>query len=616
MKRKLLALFCMLFLLAEMIPAGALAAKADISKVIPESFGEGLVKYSSSKNKYGYLDTSGNVVIKAQYLSTNAFRNGLAMVQISKGKYAATQFIDHSGKVVIKPLKNTKTRYYAYTDFWMGDYAATEIWSISKRDGSISPVGYNYVNSKGKLLNGEEYMYVGPFREGYALVGTGGASRKLTRNSISEAGEYWLSTWSGNTSVRAASQYYFIDPEGQQLGAMTWTYARSFSEGMAAVAVKTSGGTARWGYINSSGTLQISPEYAEAWDFHNGLARVSDGENYGYVDPDGNLAVPMIWKSAGDFSADGYAIVKDEYHAHLIDRSGSVVLETEYSSLITVPGTDRYIFNDGFASGMIDRTGAVLIPAAYRFVSWNNGTFSGTRYDNVLMIVNEYGDIITPVLMNGSLISEEQAAAYPDGTPCKKVPFSADAGGRDWNMCVFTDDRGTILSMNMVDSMRGESFSLVRSDGKTLLFDADGRQIGSGEWDGVVSGASNENVICVRKNDFCGFVDAKEGSTLAAPQYTSVTAFRDGTAVAMLGSNPTYLDTRARPVLPAITKNSGKDAVKALQQQLADQGFYTGKVNGSFSKQLTDAISAAQAAFGLPQTGTADSDLQYALRGE
>lgn len=54
--------------------------------------------------------------------------------------------------------------------------------------------------------------------------------------------------------------------------------------------------------------------------------------------------------------------------------------------------------------------------------------------------------------------------------------------------------------------------------------------------------------------------------------------------------------------------------IKALQQQLADLGFYTGKINGGFNKQLTEAITAAQTAFGLEPSGLADSDFQYALQ--
>ena len=115
---------------------------------------------------------------------------------------------------------------------------------------------------------------------------------------------------------------------------------------------------------------------------------------------------------------------------------------------------------------------------------------------------------------------------------------------------------------------------------------------------------------------FRSFVDAQNGKTVLAPQFTSVSDFRDGIAVAMLGNNATYIDSHARMVKPTITKNSKKETIKELQQLLADRGFFTGKATGTYSKQLTDAIIQAQTALGLPETGVADSDFQYALLGE
>ncbi len=74
-----------------------------------------------------------------------------------------------------------------------------------------------------------------------------------------------------------------------------------------------------------------------------------------------------------------------------------------------------------------------------------------------------------------------------------------------------------------------------------------------------------------------------------------------------------YLDSYARVILPEITKKSKKDEIVRLQQKLSDMGYYTGKVNGAFSKQLTEAVATAQEALGLQPTGIADSDFQYAL---
>ena len=597
---------CILALVTLLLPAAAFGAGESITA---DSYGEGLLTFRKGK-KAGYMDIFGNVVIKPAYSSVNRFHNGMALVQTSGGNYAKDQFINRAGKVVVTAPKRTKTHYYGLCDLWDGDYATAEIWSISKRDGSISPVGYNYVNEKGKLLNDEEYQYAGPFREGFALVGKGFSLKKATRMSLSGQNLHWLGAFSGNDSNRIATEYWYIDKQGQRLGSLTWSMGRDFHNGLAAVAVKA-GETLHWGFLNTNGTLQIAPEYASVGELENGLIWVSDGENYGYINERGEVVVPLEWKAARSFDAEGYAVVKDEYHAKVIDRQGRVVLDSEYSNLYPVPGTDRYRADDGIARGLIDRSGKVLVSPAYQTSSSGASWFAGTRYKDILVICNEFGDLITPVIGSEGVISADDPKAWPDGTPCKKIPFSVGEGG-SMNLCTFVDEEGRTLSINMVDSMRGEAFTIRHSDGKTVFFDLDGNRLGNTEWDGLKS-LSNENVICVKKGDFFGFIDAHTGETLVAPQYTDVILNDDGVFSAMLGKNAAYLDSFARPILPEITKKSGKEAVRALQQKLADLGYYDGQVNGSFSRQLTQAITAAQEAFGLEATGLADSDFQYAL---
>jgi hypothetical protein len=55
--------------------------------------------FRDSKNteKFGYIDTSGNVVIKSKYYQANDFSEGFAAVYTNKGM----GYIDKKGKLVI-----------------------------------------------------------------------------------------------------------------------------------------------------------------------------------------------------------------------------------------------------------------------------------------------------------------------------------------------------------------------------------------------------------------------------------------------------------------------------------------------------------------------------------
>ena len=53
--------------------------------------------------------------------------------------------------------------------------------------------------------------------------------------------------------------------------------------------------------------------------------------------------------------------------------------------------------------------------------------------------------------------------------------------------------------------------------------------------------------------------------------------------------------------------DSGKE-VRAAQEALSELGYYTGKIDGNFSKSLEAAVLEFQKDFGLPQTGTLDEE--------
>ena len=58
------------------------------------------------------------------------------------------------------------------------------------------------------------------------------------------------------------------------------------------------------------------------------------------------------------------------------------------------------------------------------------------------------------------------------------------------------------------------------------------------------------------------------------------------------------------------------DYTAALQQDLADAGYFEGEVDGVYGPETVDAVAALQKANGLPQTGTMDKATEAALRAE
>src|SRR4029079_16166404 len=64
----------------------------------------------------------------------------------------------------------------------------------------------------------------------------------------------------------------------------------NFSEGLALVEKD-----GKYGFINQAGEMTIEPQFYDAKDFHNGLARVSYArDGWGYIDKSGRF----VWKTA------------------------------------------------------------------------------------------------------------------------------------------------------------------------------------------------------------------------------------------------------------------------------------------------------------------------------
>ena len=70
------------------------------------------------------------------------------------------------------------------------------------------------------------------------------------------------------------------------------------------------------------------------------------------------------------------------------------------------------------------------------------------------------------------------------------------------------------------------------------------------------------------------------------------------------------------PTYAPLELSARGDAVKAMQEKLIELGYLTGTADGRFGAMTQDAVKAAQAAFGMEETGVADNAFQQRLFSE
>lgn len=243
-----------------------------------------------------------------------------------------------------------------------------------------------YINTAGEWVIAPQYSSASPFVNGLALVGTSGypaiwqiIDKTGTVQATLPEGVTPVSSWNDNALIT----YSF---NGNNF----------INEGM--IIITSADG--KYGVADTSGTIIVEPQYTNIRAYSEGLAAVNFGtdtdERWGYLDQQGNTAVPGTFRYATEF-ADGLAFVwlyEDGDSADslgsegFIDTTGNVVIHGHSALIDGLPAWQGYSsrvsnFRDGVAFceyyvgndlkfGLIDHDMTVIWTAEDGLYSNNN----------------------------------------------------------------------------------------------------------------------------------------------------------------------------------------------------------------------------------------------------
>lgn len=161
----------------------------------------------------------------------------------------------------------------------------------------------------------------------------------------------------------------------------------------------------KWGYINEEGEVKIPFIYEGAERFaDNGLAWVKLDQKFGMIDTTGQVITPMRFDMASE-NQGGRVTVRQGNQIGYLDDKGNIAIPLEYSY-----GAD---FEDGYAVvgktdatgdahyGIIDKNNRVVVPLINDFVAdFSDGLSSvGIKVGNGMQYgyINQAGKLITPM---------------------------------------------------------------------------------------------------------------------------------------------------------------------------------------------------------------------------
>lgn len=186
--------------------------------------------------------------------------------------------------------------------------------------------------------------------------------------------------------VYNGTYYHYFSETGREIGSGRYHTASPFQEGLACAEQD-----GKYGFIDQNGDAAIPFTYDWAGSFSDGRAYFEIGDRYGYLDRSGSEIVVLDCDSASSFQ-EGMAYISVDGKYGFINTDGEIVIPLVYD--------DVSYFESGMAKvrtgskfGIIDTTGKKIIPIIYDMVEIRTG-FINTRSDQINRCYNINGQLL------------------------------------------------------------------------------------------------------------------------------------------------------------------------------------------------------------------------------
>lgn len=294
---------------------------------VGERFVNGLAP-AMLKDKWGYIDVTGKMVIPNKFSQAMAFHDGKALIQKekkwliidTKGKAISTVFADieeilNVSEGIVLAQSANSTQFYilpggkilkpnkTYTDLQPFSYGLARV----KRNGK-----FGFIDTSGKEIIACEFDAAASFRDTITSVEV--ASFYYIINKKGEKIEplphvYDVSSFNRGISALYTPLTFTIYRSGgtqtktelKHTDNKLTTYVYPFSEDVALFWSQGIAGEFRFGYLLENGKLLNPYRYEWARDFSNGLAAVKLNGFYGYINKRGEMVIDAMYDNALSF---------------------------------------------------------------------------------------------------------------------------------------------------------------------------------------------------------------------------------------------------------------------------------------------------------------------------
>ena len=285
---------------------------------------------------------------------------------------------------------------------------------------------------------------------------------------------------------------------------------RPYSDGLSAFRIE-----GKWGYMDASGQVAITPEYDECYDFIDGRAIVRKGARWGIIDKTGKSSTGFVYSKMHNFS-NGLAYAEENtlrFYVYPDGKRQKLSEKFEYGD-----------YNEGYAPvmkkknkkwGYINKKGIVTIEPGFDSVY---------NFSNNIALVYKKGK---PFYIN-----HKGRKKHIEGIvqPQPLVFVNGYAKIKDFRGVSFVDKNLRHLRYTTADAtdFNTEGVAAILMKDNTMRYiNPQGRPILPVEYDKV--GNFNEGLAWVSSNGKYGYID-RDGELVIDTLFTSATDFSDGIA--------------------------------------------------------------------------------------
>jgi len=408
---------------------------------------------------------------------------------------------------------------------------------------------HGLVTKTGKIIR-SDFAYIGTFKDGLARMSLRGRlSGSMKRSHSLGLLQHYLSS--------LLSPNYMTDYT---------QYDRDFEKNAYLICEDC-----QWGFIDTSGQVQIKPQFTFAENFVNDVGIVSCGDKWGMINRKAEMLIPCRYDGI-DFleNTDNQMLrvyIREPKYG-LIDTLGQLAVSATYEEIGYFREGRLAVQRNGLW-GFVDRNGLEIIPCRFTQVNNFSNGFASVRLGNSWGFIDKQGNTEIE-------FQYKRAGSFRDGLAWVYVPEGIGYINTEGEMVIPPQfDRASNFDRGVANVMIDGEFGLINTEGDFIQkpkftyiseFDQNGLAIvrygNSNIRYGVINlqgdmvtkkdfreiNAFQEGLAVVKYKDGYGYIDT-EGELVIADEFSKANDFSEGYAAVQKNGNCGYIDRTGKIVV-------------------------------------------------------------------